>query len=152
METGAGRFRTSFFGGFDRRDVVAYLEKIAGERNQYKAEAERLGTELASEREGLAERLEKLQTELDETKAELEETKRRADELHMAAVADAQKAVSELCGEYESIRSDVGVASNRLHTELEHISEGLSRVNESFEQTGARLEELRASVFVGEEG
>ena len=54
MESEKSSFRSRIFGGFDRRDVAAYIEKLAGERNRLRAENEKLSARVSELEDELA--------------------------------------------------------------------------------------------------
>ena len=98
MNENAGQFRTAAFGGFNRQDVLDYIEKLTQENQEKTLELERAlereetvrtqsearlaeAEEQAAAREALSEELEKLKKDLAETKSALEEKTRLANDL-----------------------------------------------------------------------
>ena len=98
MNENAGQFRTAAFGGFNRQDVLDYIEKLAQENQEKTLELERAlereesvrtqsearlaeAEEQAAACEQLSEELEKLKKDLAETKSALEEKTRLASDL-----------------------------------------------------------------------
>ncbi|MGE4484526.1 MAG: DivIVA domain-containing protein [Oscillospiraceae bacterium] len=141
-----GRFRTSVFGGFDRGDVVAYLEKIAGERNEYKEKTQKLEDELNAEREEYGERLKNIERELKTAREELTAAEKRAEEVRVSAVSDAVRFLDELKDKYENVRTDMEVTTNHLRCELTRLGDSLSLITSVFSKTGERFSELSEYV------
>jgi len=56
------KFKTSVIGGFDRKDVIAYIKKLADERNELRAQ---LNKQQASEEQRLREVYERHSSEFD---------------------------------------------------------------------------------------
>ena len=142
MSDATGRFRTSVFGGFDRGDVVDYLEKIAGERNEYKERAQKLEDDLNAEREDFGARLRNIEAELKTAREELDAAEKRAEEVRVSAVSDAVRILDELKDKYDNVRTDMEVTTNHLRCELIRLGDSLSLITSVFSKTGERFNEL----------
>lgn len=142
----SGRFRTSVFGGFDRSDVVAYLERIAGERNEYKEKAEKLEDELDAARGEYGEKLRNIERELKAAREELSSAQQDAEAVRISAVADAVRILDELRDKYDSVRTDMEVTTNHLRCELTRLGDSLSVITSVFSKTGERFSELSEYV------
>ena len=111
MNENAGQFRTAAFGGFNRQDVLDYIEKLTQENQEKSLELERAlereetvraqsearfaeAEEQAAACEKLSEEVEQLRKDLAETKSALEEKTRLA--------SDLQKQVRDLEPEAKS--------------------------------------------------
>ena len=90
MANEKGNFRSSLFGGFNRRDVADYIEKLSAERNRYKAENSSLNETV----EKLQSDIEDLNAQIKELSDKLEATRREPLGLHIAACEDAIAAAS----------------------------------------------------------
>jgi len=74
-ENNTGKFRGSLIGGFNRKDVAAYIGKVARELSEYKEKSEKLGAEnkeLKTEVEELTRRVTELSAQNEELKSELD--------------------------------------------------------------------------------
>ena len=111
MNENAGQFRTAAFGGFNRQDVLDYIEKLTQENQEKSLELERAlereetvrtqsearfaeAEEQAAACEKLSEEVEQLRKDLAETQSALEEQTRLA--------SDLQKQVRDLEPEAKS--------------------------------------------------
>ena len=130
-------FKRRLFGGFDRRDVMEYINKLASERNTYKARSN-LGTEQAP----LGEDIEVLRRELSAVDTRLRE-------LGGSIITDAGRGVASIEDAYDSVRSDALSVADNIRRELTRLSSALSAMSSAIVLTGARLEDMRKSVSDG---
>lgn len=114
MSQERGSFRRRFFGGFDRTDVINYIENISVQRNRYQADAQKS----ASEAEELRSKLDDLTKELQDnnirqnnTQNELREAQ---DELETVKdqLEHKTRELAALTAKYEN---DVTAAQNALN-------------------------------------
>ena len=100
-------FRTAF-NGFNREDVVRYLEYIntkhAAEINQLTSEADSLRSRLEAAEPAQSEAVTALEAERDELRAQLEELTARCAELE-AALAAQNKSEEPACGPAEELEA-----------------------------------------------
>ena len=122
MEEEKGNFRGKLFGGFNRNDVINYIESAAAQFN---------ATE--KERDDLAEEKERLTEELEELKCELEAQKESA----------AAEAVDELIKRCGDIKADMAV--NVTNTRR-RILDGLEGVESVAGELEKRLNKLRENI------
>ncbi len=96
MEEEKGNFRGKLFGGFNRNDVISYIESAAAQFN---------ATE--KERDELTEKNDALRDELEELKAELEETRRSAESEKKALADEKDGVILELRRENARLLEDI---------------------------------------------
>ncbi len=96
-------FKRRFFGGFDSRDVMAYIEELAAQRNKYKISGDRLEAELKD----LNAEIKRLQTELDEAD-------RRIMDIKIKTLDEASGSISKLKDTYSNIRSEMESTTNTI--------------------------------------
>lgn len=84
------KFKRSVFGGFDCNEVVEYIGRLSSQRNEYKANGEKIGAEL----EEVKAELEELKMELTSAAGELEEIS-RATALELDKVRQESKVLEE---------------------------------------------------------
>ena len=118
MSNEKGNFRSSLFGGFNRRDVADYIEKLSAERNRYKAE-----------NSSLNETVEKLQSDIEDLNAQIKELSDRLETtcreplgLHIAACEDAIAAASKL-------KTALSDKTEKIKELSESVDENLSQIN-----------------------
>ena len=156
MET---TFKTAMFGGFDRQDVVAYIEKTARESGERAAALERERDELAAQREALTQEGETLRGEnqsLSERCAALEaalaEKSAEEDRLRgrVEALAGLESEAARLRGverEYQTYRAhmvDVELEARQRADEIGR--EAQERAEKLLRETEERCEALRARL------
>ncbi len=119
-------FRRKLIGGFNRGDVIKYIESLAGERNDYKSRC--------AERDAQLEKIQNEYAELSDTvdslRRELDEAQNRADEYKLSVLDSTEKAVDELFEQYNIVRYDMDGAVARINSELSKVSETLSKMSE----------------------
>ena len=146
-----GKFRGSFLGGFNRQDVVNYIEQMSAERQS-------IGEERESFREKTDEfesRIFALEQENEALRAELEEERAKNFALQNKAAEEALLALNELKSKFASVRADVGLDVNHTKRELERMSAGVTGVTGFFEETEKRIASLEdeiAAMRTPEEG
>ena len=114
-------FKRCAFGGFDRKDVINYIENLASERNA-----------LASENEKL--------------KAELEGRNVGQNESGVSAADRADEILAELEKQYNLLCADVDVNVAHVKCETNNVEERLQRLSGALKDTGARISSLRTSL------
>ena len=129
-------FRTSLFGGFDREDVINYIEKAAKESQEKLRElaeseerAHRESDELRARVEELrdaADQLLSVQTERDALRAQVAELTERLHRLEQEAEPLRQQA-----GEYQSLRDHIAEIEISAHRRTEEFrAKAVSRLHE----------------------
>lgn len=128
-------FKTRLFGGFDRRDVIAYIEKLAAQRNKYQVSSKKLEDQMVELREKLT-----------EAENEIAEANRRIVEINIAALTDAARTITELQDKYESVRSDMEVTATHIKGELIRVGDTLMLMSSVLNTAGQRFADLRLIV------
>ena len=144
MEQEKGNFRGRVFGGFNRQDVIDYIEELATERNA-----------LARENQELQERLWELEDRPpepapDETGSVNGEVRAERDEL-VRAIDEARTLLRSVKSEYDALCADVKINATQAEGELRTISSHLSGIRTSLGRTGERLEEISSKLETKEE-
>ena len=149
MSNEKGNFRGQLFGGFNRKDVVNYIEKLAQERNMYKEKYEALSDEMEKLKEQpdseyllncLSEMLSAEDLEDEEAGEKEEESKK--DELEQKA----SEIIDDLQGQYKSVKTDMNITVEHVKCELSRMKESLERMSEVFDNAEGRFSELRSSL------
>lgn len=130
-----GNFKSRVFGGFDRRDVIGYIEKLAAERNA-----------LSRENQALREKLEALEDRVNDTpeevvsqaESDIEEKRRELD----CAIEEVRGMLSDINREYSNICGDININVTQAGHELSVMSDKLNKLSELLTSAGGRLEEL----------
>ena len=115
-------FKRRAFGGFDRKDVINYIEELAAERNALAAENEKLRSEL--------DRCECIAENCDDG-----ENIKNADEI----LASLEKEYSILC-------ADVDVNLAHVKCETDNVEERLRKLSDALKDAGGRISALRTSL------
>lgn len=107
----SANFKTCMFGGFDRKDVIDYIEKSAKESQERIETLENENSELRSSNERIEQALRALHAQ----------AKQRQEEQNQQSVqqqlADAQAKLKKLAEEAEALQSE----NERMRTELESL-------------------------------
>ena len=125
-------FKRQLFGGFDKRDVIAYIEKLAAERNRYRADEARLDAEC----ENLRGDLEKLQAELDNADACIRE-------IGGDAFDAAAKNFTSAGDRYRAVKESVLQTTDSIRAELRRLESTLYIMSSTLELASGRFEKLR---------
>lgn len=145
MDNMTGSFRSEVFGGFNRKDVSVYIEKLAAERNKYKGDAEKLGDKVEELSDTIAEletRISELSKELDTAMASVRITKRQEEAYRLSAISKAESIVNTLENKYGILREEIIASTARLRAELCDAGDriaGLSSQLETAEETFSPL-------------
>ena len=136
-------FRKRFLGGFNREDVIDYIEKLAQERNKLQAEKDRAEQKVQS----LTGELETLRVEIEEArKSEFEDRENK-----IAAVIAALKTFSDLETTLSNLNSDIFNISKRAREEFKTARQDIAELPGILEQADKRFAEL-LTVFENEGG
>ncbi len=163
-----GSFRGKLFGGFDRRDVASYIEKLAAERNDYIVKCRELETtvnELTEEvvrlKEEFSDRenelvnahaaeIEKITGEFEAKLAEMEvslaDANMRAEERRTAERDAAAALLDELVENYGAAESDAQLIFSRVFEDLEAVGKKLNSIPEILSSSRERLSDIREKI------
>ena len=143
METDINRFRGKILGGFNRRDVSEYIEKLAGERNALRRrcrELEEQTAQFAQKTAQLQQLTARLQAENGELKTRAEAAEQERDALTVQA-GEAQAAETALRDQMrEELEAALREERARAERELDAQRE-LAR-KEAAAQAAAKLDEI----------
>lgn len=155
--SGDNGFKGKLFGGFDRRDVVEYIEKLAGERNDLKVEKLRLQDEKdawSAREEAMQAELEALRAALDEKENQLSslreemETANREREALESGLNESRKQAEELEKERDKAREE---QENQRICALDEAAELLEalfqRCEELTESTGGAADRVNGEFW-----
>lgn len=132
MSPESRNFKCRFIGGFDRHDVMTYIEELAAQRNMYRD----CSTELKS-------KLEEMKANLDLARQELDAANNRIVDIKINALNDAAASLDALQKQYDTVRSDMEVTAAHVRNELSRVSDTLELMSSILDTTGARFGELR---------
>lgn len=138
VEQEKGNFKGRVFGGFNRHDVIDYIEKLAGERNDLLRENQKLQGRI----EALEERLERA------------EDKRAAEEARSVAakaLEDAKGILEDVISGYEGVCGDININVSQAAHELGAVNVKLTTLQETLKSAGERLDEVREKFGDSEE-
>jgi len=130
-------FRKRFFGGFNRKDVVEYIGRLARERNELEAAKEKAEREVQILSGGIA----ALRRETEQTSRLMEdekEHKRSVFKTTADAFAAFETTFSGLCAEIEA-------AALSVFSELKNAGDITARVQPIIAEAGKKIECLRAA-------
>ncbi|HHU05454.1 MAG TPA: hypothetical protein GXZ65_03095 [Clostridiales bacterium] len=158
------KFRGSLFGGFNRKDVAAYISKLAREANEFKEECSKLKTEnselkikieeLTRQVSELGAQNEELNGELERLKAQCEENGRLKETIaSMQARIDSD---AEIISGYDRMKrklSELEVEALKRAQEIEaramsEYERIMNRVGEIIASLKNEYEEIRAGTEV----
>ena len=128
-------FRRKFFGGFDSRDVMRYIEELAGQRNRYKMTGDRLEIELKN----LNDEIKRLQSELDDTE-------RRITEIKIKSLEKSSHDFSTLKDAYSEIRSEMEITACSITREITNLNGALTVLTSVLDRTSERFAEIQSMI------
>lgn len=159
-----GNFRGRVFGGFDRKDVAAYISKVARETNDYKEECAKLrceNRELSSGIEGLTGQISALNAKNEELKSEIERLEARSEETDclkdtIAAMQAKIDGDAEIISGYEKMKGrlselEVEALKRAQDIETRAMSEYkriMDKVGEIITSLKSEYEEIRSGTEV----
>lgn len=115
-------FKRCAFGGFDRKDVINYIEELAAERSALAAENEKL-------------------------RAELEHCECAAEDWNDGEnIKSADEILAALEKEYSILCADVDVNLAHVKCETDNVEERLRKLSDALKDAGGRISSLRTSL------
>lgn len=140
MKGERGNFKGRVFGGFNRHDVIDYIETLAAERNELSRENERLRGQINA----LEERLE----QEPEEPVEQEDSRRELRD----ALEEAREVLNGVKSEYDAVCTDIKINATQTDHELKLITAKLTGLQASLADAGKRLEAIGAELNTKDEG
>ena len=139
-------FRGKFLGGFNRGDVLDYIEKLSSERNSLAEENEKLrGRIEALENHGSAEYQPDTAPEAAQENAP--DNEEETAKTNAAAVIERTGALLEdIERRYEILRADVEVGTAHVKCEMDNVSERFDAINEALRTAGEGISALREEL------
>ena len=139
------------FGGFDKQDVIKYIERTAQEQKTLQEENEALRmreTELAEKAESLSAQLERLTAEHTACQEALERETARRQELERLAATAAQlrKTIRIFQEQYQGLMETFETAAAHVNGELRKVEVNLTQLPRALDQTGTELSALAARI------
>lgn len=135
MTNEKGNFRSSLFGGFNRRDVADYIEKLSAERNKYKAKSESLEDKI----EKMQDDIDLLTKQLAETVTQLDEARQEPLDLQLTAFEDAVAAVTDFRDIFSGAAAEIGALSISTNDNLSQLNAYLESIPITADETGAKI-------------
>ena len=134
-------FRSRFFGGFNRGDVVEYISRLSKERNEMEAAK----TKAEDEVRALALEIRTLRSETEEAQRLLAEDRER-----MAGTFEsAGNAIAEYEDELKGLCEEMNLAASSVSAELKKADEITARMPPMLSRAAERLGELRSEFDAG---
>ena len=135
-------FRKRFLGGFNREDVIDYIEKLAQERNKLQEEKDKVEHRLLM----LTSELETLRGEIEQArKSEFEDRENK-----VAAIIAALNTFSDMETTLGSLSEDIFKVAERAREEFKKAREDIAELPAILEQADKRFADL-LTVFEYEE-
>lgn len=138
MKGERGNFKGRVFGGFNRHDVIDYIETLAAQRNELSRDNEKLREQV----EALEERLDAEIPPINEPEAEREDGRRELRD----ALEEARQVLSGVKSEYDAICTDIKINAAQTNHELKLIAAKLTGLQDSLSAAGERLEAIGAEL------
>ena len=142
MPQETGNFKSRIFGGFDRRDVIGYIEELAAERNALQRENEELREKLDENREALPPSAEDHSNYNEYVADSLEQYKQQTREI----LSEAKESLLDLWEKYDSLCADLKVNVTQAQGDLDNMEVLLGSLLDSMESVGLGLKELSNSI------
>ena len=140
------KFKSEVFGGFNRRDVINYIEKLASERNELQKENERLSERISEMEKELLDKSSADSATIAQLETELEMERTSAREAREIAAEGAEKIMGEFRSKYDEFREEMKTGLTNAHSELAKSSKYINRFWGMFETAGKRLSEMEQTV------
>ena len=145
MNQETGNFKSMLFGGFNRRDVIDYIEVLAAERNELQKENEHLleQLELASETN--------LNNSTDDAASvgsdnaiqdELKEYRKKVDQI----LSDAKRELAEIKNKYDLVSSDLKINVTQATGDLASMGSQLESLLDMMSAASSKLTQLLLDI------
>lgn len=141
----SANFKTCMFGGFDREDVVSYIEKTAKETQEKLESLESENTRLKADNERIEQALRTLHTQTKQMKQDEQDQESLRQKLEEAQANAAELAVR--CEALESENESLRTSANECARLKEHIADIEINAHRRTEEFRAEaIEKLRAII------
>ena len=120
-------FKRELVGGFDRQDVIEYIEQQAREKQRIKQESEAAHGEIKE----LRQQVQELDEEVKNVKAQ--------------AINETEAALLELTEAYNAVKFDIDTITGNIKNELALVEAAIARLSGVVERTSAKLSDLHKS-------
>ena len=158
-------FKSVAFGGFDKQDVIHYIEQTAKEAAAAQERLQKEKEDLQTEADSLRTQVRELQTRLEaetalreQAQSELEqertarqgleafkpEAERLAAELEASTTARLRRTVELFRAQYVTLMSSFESTASHVTAELRKVEVNLSQLPRAMDQAGTELNELAA--------
>lgn len=144
-----GNFRGRLFGGFDRQDVIDYIESVSIKKNLSEKERDDLREELDRCRSRVYElESEKadLRSEIEELRKELEQERDRTATYKAEKLREADEVVDKILAEVGEMKADVTINLTNAQCELKRLDKALSAVSSVFTDAEAKISALKGEI------
>ncbi len=136
------KFKNKIFGGFNRDDVVNYIEKLADERNRLQVENSKLRERIAlmeaeAENNALAAR-----TAIENAEALLESARREK----AAVVSETSKTLDGLLEKFDSVKAALTASAENLESGIAAINTAVSTISDSIDSAETHFSEMRHTI------
>ena len=136
-----GSFRRKLFGGFDRTDVINYIETVAEQRNKYQAEAQRYANESVE----LHTKLDNLTAQLQDKDARFADTSKELDTARKE-LNDVWKELRETMDELETVKGQLERVSKELVAKSAQYDKDITAAQKALENEKRKGEEQRIAA------
>lgn len=146
LEQEKGNFKSRVFGGFNRRDVIGYIEALAKERNDLKRENGALRGKLEALEDRLAEHASAEDADCATPDLPDQETlvRARVEEV----LKNAHAALDEVRDAYRTFAGDVLQSADETDRELSAMSEKLTALRQALQEGEERLTALDTELDI----
>ena len=130
-------FKSVAFGGFDKQDVIHYIEQTAKEAAAVQERLQKENEDLQTEADSLRTQVRELQTRL-ETETALRE------QAQSSTTARLRRTVELFRAQYVTLMSSFESTASHVTAELRKVEVNLSQLPRAMDQAGTELNELAA--------
>lgn len=163
-----GSFKSKLFGGFDRKDVVNYIEKLAAERNEYivkcrdlevkvqelegkiediRSEYERKISEVQAENESKIEEItSEYEMKLTEAEAAIVCANLKAEEKRTTEREEALKVLGDVVDRFEAAGSDTVLLCSRIVEDLKETANKIEGLPDIVVSAKERIDEIKSKI------
>ena len=146
-------FKSVAFGGFDKQDVIHYIEQTSKEAAENLEKLRQERDSLQTEAESLRSQVRELQTRLEaesslreQAQSQLEAEQTARQELEADTLAKLRRTVELFRSQYVTLMSTFESTASHVTAELRKVEVNMTQLPRAMDQAGTELNELAAQL------
>jgi cell division septum initiation protein DivIVA len=149
MTQETGNFKSKLFGGFDRQDVINYIEVLAGERNSLREENEKLTEKVAELEARCAEFPDADDDAPSDTEGEVssdDDAVNDTAEKCAQLIDHANEIILDIKSQYDAICGDIKINVTQAEFDMSQLAIKNKNLSDSLNAADSRFAELLAEI------